>query len=285
MNQKDFSFDTLIINLPTYERRWKHIENQLKRSDITRYKRVDGVLGKLAIEVPEVQGMLAPGVLEIVKSPMRESHDQHNPGSIGCYIAHMNAWKEFYLHSKRNYVLILEDDVWIDPEASRKAKKILQYARSFDWDMMLVGQRELWGPTKPLGKFEGFEFQKISEFTSMCGYFLKRTSIPKILEKAVPIKWQLDWFFGHMSKEIDCVAVSPWLVYLSQEANISGINHTPVGAFAIFKKAANVDRTQAFVLVVFLFAVIVLACRPSISHKKPCPMINYQKNQPMLNYE
>jgi hypothetical protein len=80
------------------------MEAQLKRSDITRYKRVDGVIGKLAIESKEVQDMMAPGklhffhllrklgVLEMAKSPLRSGHDQHNIGSVGCYIAHLNAW-------------------------------------------------------------------------------------------------------------------------------------------------------------------------------------------------
>jgi hypothetical protein len=57
---------------------------------------------------------------------------------------------------------------------------------------MIVGQRSLWGPAKSIGKFEpGIEFLKLTEFTSLCGYILKRSSIPKLLKLTIPMTVQL----------------------------------------------------------------------------------------------
>jgi hypothetical protein len=64
--------------------------------------------------------------------------------------------------------------------------------------------------------------------------------------------------------------VNPCIVLLSNEAHISGINHTPVGVFAIFKDMP-IDRTQAFILFLLICATLILVARPSLSHKKICP--------------
>jgi hypothetical protein len=74
------------------------MEAQLKRSDITRYKRVDGVIGKLAIESKEVQDMMAPGINSIF-SPFKKIRCFRN-GKITIEIRSRSTqyWFSWLLH-------------------------------------------------------------------------------------------------------------------------------------------------------------------------------------------
>lgn len=80
-------FETFVINLPTYPKRWKEVEKQIIKSDLKTWRRVDGIYGEQVIKDSKIISSLAPGVLSTIESKVRKSHDEHSVGSLGiCYI-------------------------------------------------------------------------------------------------------------------------------------------------------------------------------------------------------
>lgn len=104
-------FETYIINLVEHRKRWKAVEKQLRVSDLDSWTRVNGIHGKDVIDSPVVWSMLDTGVLDTVRSRARTSHDQHSVGSVGCYLAHLSAWKRFQDKSTLPFLFVMEDDV------------------------------------------------------------------------------------------------------------------------------------------------------------------------------
>jgi GR25 family glycosyltransferase involved in LPS biosynthesis len=246
----------------------KLILHQIEKSDLRDWRRIDGIKGEEALKDSNVLKLLAPGVEKTANSKLRSAHSDHSIGSIGCYLAHMTAWQKFLNESDKQYLMILEDDVSIPKNIQEKVQNVLNVSKDLEWDMMNLGNRNCWTPTTPIKKFETFEIVKMHIFTGMGGYLLKRSSIPKILKLAVPIQYQLDWFFSYHEDKIKNLAVYPFVVNLTIEANNSYIKHTPVSAVVDENVVPIVVGTTVGVIVLISGIIVGVVLLHKVKNKK-----------------
>lgn len=120
---KDSEPITLVINLDSATDRWAHMREQLQSAGLD-YQRVPGVDGSL-LQRPH---------RDFSEPAYRHLHGRRwAPKELGCYLNHIKAL-HFFLDSDAKYGLILEDDVWLDPEI----KHVLEAAMAHraHWNML-----------------------------------------------------------------------------------------------------------------------------------------------------
>ena len=97
-------------------------------------------LGYAYTRVPAVYGKeLSQEYRKSVTNPAKYRLLMHNnigTGTIGCYLSHINIWKEF-LQSQHSYALIFEDDVEFEPKKLKKLVDLL-LASNDDWDLVNI---------------------------------------------------------------------------------------------------------------------------------------------------
>jgi GR25 family glycosyltransferase involved in LPS biosynthesis len=231
--------DVYLINLPSAAARLEAAQWQFKRCGISWYHRIDGIYGKKAIESEAVQELLAPGVLETVRSGYRETHFQHNAGSVGCYLAHLRGWYKFISESKKPYCLILEDDISLPIDTIPKLLSVIKDNVNSDWDALVVGNVLHWDAIKSsvkkvstgyMSKPWYYEVQKPSWFIGANAYLLNRKNITYMYQHAFPIKMQFDWWLAerNMSNKMRVFTISPCITNISDLSWASSIDHSPV---------------------------------------------------------
>lgn len=116
-------------------------------------------------------------------------------GTVGCFLSHAKAWREF-LSSSNDIALILEDDIVFNHEEVIKAVTMLQDNSSL-WD---IASLEISHKGSPLSVYQSKEHnQKIvaylTHITHMGAYLVSRSAAVKLLAKSSPIKMPVDHYF------------------------------------------------------------------------------------------
>lgn len=200
------------------------------------FSRIDGIYGDVALERQEVRKQLVHGVYEMVKMDTRAQHEDHNKGSIGCYLAHMKTWHHVSIHCSTEYALILEDDCAIPSDLKKRLIKVLDIGEKGipnDWDILILGNRNLWSASTKI-KSKSFQSDydviKPTFYTGMGAYLIKRDNISTIMKYMFPIRYQFDWQIAHQRDHIKYYAFVPFVLDLSPLFVESYVNHTkPVG--------------------------------------------------------
>jgi GR25 family glycosyltransferase involved in LPS biosynthesis len=84
-------YDIYVINLDRNKDRRKRCEVQFKTQNLT-FVRFPAFDGKTLEKSPE-KALVHPNALLSARRGYRISHDEHNYGSIGCYLSHLGVWK------------------------------------------------------------------------------------------------------------------------------------------------------------------------------------------------
>ena len=102
-----------------------------------------------------------------IKDGIRKSHEDLQPGAVGCYLSHMFVYQKA-LQSGKKVIFVMEDDVNFVSGFADKFQKCMKAAPN-DFDVLLLGWLNK-GPTRVFNKF----WVKVLNFsTSFIHYFKK----------------------------------------------------------------------------------------------------------------
>lgn len=188
--------DVYLINLDRNRDRLDHFIDQymstdLKNKQFKRYPAVDG--RKLSIE-KYVSSKALNEIYESEESGYRTKHYQLTRGAVGCYLSHMSVY-EAIMKGDREYGLIFEDDVIIDPKILSKLNKMITSMPN-DWDVLLLGCYCI-----KCDKFDRY-YNTERFFLTHC-YIVRKTAAERIVEalKDKPIEQQIDSELSDMATD------------------------------------------------------------------------------------
>jgi len=213
---KNFShIDIYYINLDRSKDRLEHINRQLNVNNLTgnRFAGVDGKLLDNNIINQVNESCINNGKRKLLK------------GEIGCYLSHINLWKEWKNNSSNNKLLILEDDIIFVEKFNKKLKNILSELPE-DWDVLLLG----WNKRSKFKKY--IEQKNVSENLqkTVCptfgctGYMINKSFIDKINKytKIKNIYMPIDFIFHDVNIDLNIYNSKEKLI-ISKLNNVSTI--------------------------------------------------------------
>jgi hypothetical protein len=130
---------------------------------------------------------------ETKKRGYRTRHYHLTKGGIGCYLSHLNLFKQLVADNKSDIYLILEDDIKIDKLAYAKISKLLANPPD-DWDMFLLGYSKIFKY-----KRETKDYSKVKSFWGLNGYLINKKGAQKFLDNHTIIDCQIDSFMSWMA--------------------------------------------------------------------------------------
>ncbi len=175
-----------IINLEHSKERYAKIRPQVEALGMP-WQRVDAVYG----------AHLSPQEWQETVD-LRDYHmivrSDPSPGTIGCYLSHLKVWQEF-LASPYEYAVIFEDDVSFNAKELRDTIEAL-VAMPTKWDLITFEAKK---KGTPLSVADLPRQQKLvvylSPVSNSGAYIINRQAAAALLEKSLPIKMPLDYFF------------------------------------------------------------------------------------------
>lgn len=60
-------------------------------------------------------------------------------GMVGCALTHLKLWKSLVDNDKRDYIVVLEDDITFSPNFVSKLNSIIQHRSKFEMDLIYIG--------------------------------------------------------------------------------------------------------------------------------------------------
>lgn len=115
-------YDIYVINLNRNRARWSAMQTQFVSQEIPNVIRFPAFDGRIIRDdvksgkMPDVK-LISPEAIQSARRLFRFSHEEHNFGSIGCYLSHAGCWKRI-LDSGKEMGVVFEDDVKIPPNFS-----------------------------------------------------------------------------------------------------------------------------------------------------------------------
>lgn len=203
-----FSNNSLInkiyfINLDKSKDRLEYINKQLSTLSIPveRFPAVDG--SKLNINLLKKTGILKT--------------DKMMKGAVGCSLSHINIWKKIKKDNIDN-VLVLEDDVQIDPDFE---KKLNEYSSQIpkDFDILYLGGSNIYGKKLSKNIIKPIMLDDNStRNTGMYAMLINKKVIDKLLQNCQPIEDNIDQVVKNkLFKEINTYYLYPPLVTHNNE--------------------------------------------------------------------
>lgn len=245
-----FDFDFYIINLDRSLSRWTDIKNQFDNQNITNYKRFSAIDGK-SIKDSEYINLIDPKTIEIAERGYRNLHKEHNYGSIGCYLSHVEVWKEI-LKSGKEYGVIFEDDIILKKNFKKKFKKFIKNI-CFNWDLIIFGEYLLIENNnfkKKNQKCSTYEFLSKS-WCCLNSYIIKSSCIKLLLKDIYPVKIQLDWWLSEQINYNFWILKKP-IVELKKDIN-SDINHS-----IVISESKDMNLIIFFIVLFITIIIIIL---------------------------
>jgi len=157
------------------------------------YKRVEAIYGK---------DLSSEYISNIVDIDLYKKHTAYEikKGTVGCYLSHLKAWKEFS-DSDSKFAIILEDDTRIKEPYLKDISKILsQIALEKDkWDILSISHKKKSNITMDYFFINDkkFLFQAYFQTLHNAGmYIINRSVVSKMINNAIPMELPLDVYFN-----------------------------------------------------------------------------------------
>ena len=195
-----WSFDDIpkyVINLDRRRDRWMSFQNSSGFTQLSNLRRWSGTDGKV-INMDQENRVSLFTKYNIVRSTRRSHMELNTKGGVGCYISHVDVWKDFLEKGDTEVGMILEDDALMDIPTIEKIKlftksDILQNTDL--WDFCILAPHS--GNIKHGAMYPGDETcMRLMEFTGLTGYLFTKKGIRKILPHIYPIQGHIDWFIS-----------------------------------------------------------------------------------------
>lgn len=196
-----WSFDNIpkyIINLDRRRDRWSTFQMASGFSSLKNVRRWSGTDGKL-INLDTDNRVSLFTKYNIIRGLRRSHMELNTKGGVGCYISHVEVWKDFLEKGEGEVGMILEDDALMDVGT---VQKILHYVNNSEviqntdlWDFCILAPHG--GNIKHGPMYPGDDTCiRLMEFTGLTGYLFTKKGIRKILPNVYPIQGHVDWFMA-----------------------------------------------------------------------------------------
>lgn len=185
-NYQKGTIGAYIINLDRSPERLENIIPQIQKVGIP-YARFPGVDGA------KLSDAVLQDVVDFDKH-LKQINNHPRKGTVGCTLSHLGAWKAF-LESDYEYAFILEDDMNLDPIATKQVIDDLM-AKSHLWDVVtLFASYD--GMPLPIAKLQNGSSLSVYLFEIGCAglYILNRKAAKAYLDKALPMSMSIDHMY------------------------------------------------------------------------------------------
>ena len=210
----------LVVNLDSRPDRWQDMQ-----------ARTAGFIPADKLHrLPATLGAALPG---FGVSPWFRSRrrDKTWAGRAGCTLSHRAAIAHAKSHNWRT-VLILEDDIELEPTLAMVLAGLPAALRASDWDVCYLGFTDPVPPYRTLAELPaGHSLCAVSGCSTTHAYLLRDSSFERLLEKlpTADTIWQwisrhraIDrWYYRNLARYFDVLAVSPALI--NQQGGFSDI--------------------------------------------------------------
>ena len=178
------------INCSSHKERLLTIKEKFDKQDI-KNQRVPCVNGKKFTDKK---------ICDLIDQGVVHKDTEMSPIEVAISMSHINVWERF-LKTNSDYVIIVEDDVTLKHNFSKKVKSVLINVP--DYDVIYLFNNDIFETSSELklvakitDKLEIYK-ETIPHNASGVGYILKRDYAEYLVKKAYPIRYAVDTFMGH----------------------------------------------------------------------------------------
>lgn len=142
----------------------------------------------------------------------------NSKGGVGCYLSHVEVWKDFLQKSSSDVALVLEDDANITETSINNIKNFCEKSEVIQnsklWDFCIVSMFDGFKNAGPMYPGDTSCF-RLMEFAGFHAYLITKKGVRKILPLLFPIQGHIDWFLSICSQlqYIDLAASPTTLIY------------------------------------------------------------------------
>jgi len=185
-------FGIYIINLDSRIDRFQITSNLLNKYDFKNIIRFSAINGK-NLSKNELTKIIEPSALKSIFDNYRKEHYELSYGAVGCSLSHFNLWKKLEIDNLDS-IIIFEDDTFPSFNFIELQQIIENYAPN-DWDIILFGG--IYNKYKNINNY----IHKIYSFYQTHAYIINKKGALKLLDKAFPIKKQIDSWLSDLSSD------------------------------------------------------------------------------------
>jgi len=187
-----------VINLDRRRDRWESFQLSSGFEKISNLRRWSGTDGKL-VNLDNDNRVSLFTKFNIVRSVRRSHMELNTKGGVGCYISHVEVWKNFLEKGDGEVGVIFEDDALIDLKTLARLETFINTSdvikNSDLWDFCVLAPHS--GNIKHGAMYPGDDTcMRLMEFTGLTGYFFTKKGLRKIMQHVFPIQGHIDWFIS-----------------------------------------------------------------------------------------
>jgi len=196
-----WSFDNIpkyVINLDRRTDRWTSFQQASGFKELNNLRRWSGTDGK-TLDIDNDNRVSLYTKYNIIRSSRRSHMELETKGGVGCYISHVEVWKDFLEKGKSEVGMIIEDDGIMDTRTITRIKTFIQQSKVMNntelWDFSILAphtKNKKHGPMYP----NDDTCIRLMEFTGLTAYLFTKKGIRKVLPYIFPIQLHIDWFLS-----------------------------------------------------------------------------------------
>jgi GR25 family glycosyltransferase involved in LPS biosynthesis len=153
----------------------------------------------------------------------RYYHKDMNKNSIGCFVSHVQVYKQLLRDPDADYYIIFEDDA--SPTQKYMLQHLLNIIKQNDWDIFLLGGYIF---TSSDCKNHHPPCINVKHFFGLQSYIISKQGAKKILQNIYPIDMQIDSKLSKLCQENKISIHSLRSALFNQELVESNIKHPPI---------------------------------------------------------
>ena len=196
-----WSFDECpkyVINLDRRRDRWASFQNSSGFENLNNLRRWSGTDGKL-VNLDTDNRISLFTRYNIIREKRRSHMELNTKGGIGCYISHVEVWKDFLEKSNSEVGIIFEDDALVDISAIKRINDFIEKSDAIKdselWDFCILAPHS--GSKKHGSMYPGDNVcLRMMEFSGLTAYMITKKGIRKIMPHVYPIQGHVDWFMS-----------------------------------------------------------------------------------------
>jgi len=196
-----WNFDEIpkyVINLDRRRDRWASFQSASGIESLNNIHRWSGTDGKI-INLDTDNRVSLFTKYNIIREKRRSHMELNTKGGVGCYISHIEVWKDFLEKSKSEVGIIFEDDAVVDISALNRIKDFIEKSDAIKepelWDFCILAPHK--GSKKHGSMYAGdTTCMRMMEFTGLTAYMITKKGIRKIMPHVYPIQGHVDWFIS-----------------------------------------------------------------------------------------
>jgi GR25 family glycosyltransferase involved in LPS biosynthesis len=219
----------------------KHFRQQAARGKLPAWLEVQR-LEAINTSTLDLPALLTPTALRELRQSQRTGHRtahyQLTPGSVGCYMSHVRAWKAL-LARGADVGLVFEDDAQLRGDFWAK---VTQRAPA-DWDVLLLG-----GDCSCCSrdKVRGTRYHQVGRFWGMQAYVISANAARKLLAggRLFPIAQQVDSLLSELAADGQLKVYIKEPQVATQAWELLGTSQNPVEGKDVWARAPSASSAQ-----------------------------------------